>query len=857
MAVKEGQQSTMTMKMEYIKSVRVRKYDGRHLEIYVTLSSTLLGFIFQFIGLRGLHASVILAQLGSTFVMSILRTCLRTERMPQDENKIREERELASHKQQELDCFAFHLKNVQSFEVVTKILPETSSTDSSSGVDQLHPPLVDQLIQTRARLAELTTSSSHGLTVGWDTMLIRKVAQNLGLVIESTMDLMSSWGVDFGKSFEFRLDIECRPSGAAYNSPLRSNYSICPQRCGDALRWSIDKNQLEATLGLWVWSLYNSDEESWRRPLNRMIGLTREEAGKEETYLLFHKWIFRQTEARLVSSNMIDSSRRLFGFDSDENPYDKDILIVRTENGIETMVAQDFYIQFLQAAFGCLTDLGGETSLDNGFQNTLFAHNSHLDKLVQCFEDCHMGSREDALLCLVPGLKAQQLLPDFAADSPTFKRQIDSLISKNDWKRALCLGRWICERSEGTEFERSVYELGYLCRRALLANDKIAHQEGFSYICKILESDMKSDFLYAQRISPPSSWSRSREYQQWWLSFLNQMGWITWQITANVSGLRGMQPDLKRRMASRGLEIPAGVAMSPEQTQIGTRVMQEWLMFSHLDFERDVFGNDDDVCFEWALEGKQYALLYFLLVRWAELGADNPMIIRHAYTIAAKHHSHWGIQVLRRQGADIEILSRSKMSALAQITVTGDLEAAKTLLDNGANPNGSELAVPNRRPLLLAAYAGLPKMLGLLLYHGAALETVDDEGLSALHWATMENHLETARFLLSRGAEVDRFGSDERSALHLAVISDQLPMTELLLENGADVNMPEGTSGHTPLMLAAKSSSVEIVHLLLSHGANPKLCDRNGLTALDLARMNDHREITTLLEENINQITTN
>ncbi|KAJ5377374.1 uncharacterized protein N7496_004783 [Penicillium cataractarum] len=853
MAVKEGSKSTMTMEMEYIKSVRVRKYDGRHLEIYMTLLSTLLGFVFQFIGLRGLHASVILAQLGSTFVMSILRTCLRTERMPQDENKMRDERELASHKQQELDCFAFHLKDVESFEVVAPSSTETSSTDSSNGAYQPHPPLVDQLIQTRAQLAELTASSSHGLVVEWDNMPIRKVAQNLALVIESSMDLMSSWGVDFGKSFKFQLYIECRPSIAAYNLPIRSSYSICPERCGDALRWRVDKNELEAVLGLWVWSLYKSDE-SWRRPLNRMVGLTREEAGKEETYLLFHKWIFRQTEAKLVSSNMIDSSRRLFGFDSKEYPHGKDTLIVRTENGIETMIAQDIYIQFLQVAFGCMIDLGGETSLDTGFQNTLFAHNSHLDKLVQCFEDCHMGSREDALLCLVPALKAQLLLPEFSADSPTFKRQIDSLISRNDWKGALSQGQWICERCEGTEFERSVYELGYLCRRALLANDKTAHQEGFSSICKILKSDIKSEFLCAQRISPPSSWSRSPEFQQWWLSFSNQMGWVAWQITTNVFGLRSMQPYLKQYKATKDLEMPEDVAMNPEQSQVGIRVMQEWLMSSHLDFERDFYGNDDEECFEWALKGKQYGLLYFLLVRWAELGAENPMLIRHAYIITAKHRSYWGIQVLRRQGADIDVLTQSKMSALVEIIATGDLEAAKTLLDNGANPNGSEHA-PNRRPLLLAAHAGLTEMVDLLLDYGAALEILDHVGLPALHWASKENHLETARLLLSRGAEVDRFGSDEKSALHLAVISDQLPIAELLLENGADVNMPEGTSGQTPLILAARSSFVETAHLLLSNGANPQLRDREGLTALDWARMNDYREMTALLEERIGRIT--
>jgi ankyrin repeat protein len=854
MAVKEGSKSTMTTKVEYIKSVRVRRYDERHVEIYMTLISTLLGFVFQFIGLRGLHASVILAQLGSTLVMSILRTCLRAERMPQDEDKMRDERELTSHKQQELDCFAFHLKDIGSFEVLAPSPPETSSTESSSELYQPHAFLVNQLIQTRARLAELTKSPSHGLMVGWDNMPIRKASQNLALVIESTMDLMSSWGVDFGKPFEFQLNIECQTSPTERNSGIRGNYSIFARRCGDALRWSIDKNELEAVLGLWVWSLYKSDE-GWKQPLNRMVGLTREEAGKEATYLLFHKWIFRQTEARLVSSKMIDPSRRLFGIESDEHSYDKDILIVRTDNAIEIMAAQDLYIRFLQVAFGYLINLDGETSLSTGFHNTVFAHNTRVDELVQCFENCQMGTREDALICIVPVLKAQHVLPEFAADSPTIKRDIEGLIAKNDWKQALHLGLWICERCEGTDFECSVYELGYLCRRALLANDKTAQKEGFSYICRILKSDIRTDFLRTQRISPPSSWSRSPEYQQWWLSFSSQMGWVALHITTNVFGLRWMQQFLKQCDSSRGFEVPDPRDMDPERAQIGARAMQEWLTLSHIDFVRDFSGNDDELCFAWALKGRQYVLVYFILVRWAELGAEHPMLIRQAYIIAAQHRSNWGIQVLRRQGADIDILTHSKMSALVEIIATGDIEAAKTLLDNGANPNGSEDA-PERRPLLLAAHAGLTNMVELLLQYGASLEILDSAGLSALHWASKADHLETTRLLLSRGAEVDRFGSDEKTALHSAMLADQRPMVELLIDNGADVNIPEGTYGQTPLILAARSSFVDLVRLLLSKGANPQLRDRGGMTALDWAKSNSFQEITALFEERMRQTST-
>jgi ankyrin repeat protein len=845
MAVKEGPQSTMTMKMEYIKSKRVRRYDGRQLEIYITLSSTLLGFIFQFIGLRGLHASVILAQLGSTFVMSILRTCLRTERMPPDENKIRNERELASHKQQELECFAFHLKDAESFEVLGPSLRETALTDSSSGVSQLHLSLVDQLIRTRARLAELTASSSHGLTVGWDNMPIRKVAQDLALVIESTMDLMSTWNVNFGKSFKFRLGIECRFLPVERNSPVRNDYSICLSRCGDALRWHVDTNELEAVLGLWVWSLYKSDE-SRRQPLNRMVGLTADEASKKGTYLLFHKWVFRQTEARLVSSRMIDSSRRLFGFDADDYSHDNDILIMRTENKLELMAAQDLYINFLQDAFDFFDELGGETDIVTGLQNTFEVHNTRIDEMMHCFERCGLGSREDALLCIVPVLRNKNLLPQFTAYCTNARRNVERLILQNDWETAFDLVRWICQRTEGFEFERSAYQLGYLCRRALLDKSKVAQDEGIENTCRILDSDTETDFFKAQRLSPPARWSVSPEYQQWWAMLAKQVGWVAWRISVNVEGMKRTQPALRTRRVEETLFSPPGIQHLTDTAENGTTIIQNWLTLNYINLESE--DDEDEIGYKWAREAGFYGLLYFILVRWIELDSIHPGLIQHAYCVAAKNNCDWGIQVLLQHGTDINTLDgRGESSALTEVVFLGDLEAARTLLNSGANPDGDEQA-PDSRPLQVAALRGTTEMVRLLLDRGAELEIEDSVGLTPLHLASQQNRLDTVRILLSRGAEVEKTGLNNFTSLHSAVLGGHLQMTQLLLEGNADINARDGNYGQTPLMLALRDSNVNILRLLLARGADVQLRDNEGLTAWDHARGARRDDIVAILE---------
>ncbi|KAJ5197928.1 uncharacterized protein N7498_007045 [Penicillium cinerascens] len=834
----------------YIKSVRDRRFDGQNVKIYLTIFFTILGFIFQFIGLRGLHASVILASLGATLVMSVLRTCLRTERMGPDENKLKEDRELTAHKQQELDFFAFYLEEVESFDMITPFSGDLSPDDASlEQTDDSDKALAKHLIQTRIRLAELTSRSDDGSTVAWDDMPIRTVAHNLARTIEATMDLISSWGIDFGKSFDFPLAFECQSASPKYRTPSQITYPISISRCGDALRWRVNPHELEAILGLWTWSLYKSDKE-WRTPLSRLVGLDEAEAEKVEMYLYFHKWIFRQTEAKMASLKTMDSSRRLFGFESDVFAYERDLLVVTTENDLQTMAAQDVYTRFIQSAFSQLTKLGGEVDVSVGLHGAYVAQNSRINEFVHCFESCSLGSREDALLCIIPALKYNRLLPALAAECTSIRKRTERFILENEWAEAFRLVEWICKRSVGVELEYSVYELGHLCRLALLSNDKLAQREGFKHTCRLLESDPRTDFLRAQRMPLPSNWSQSLNIQQWWQLFSKQLGWVAWHISINVPGMDWMQPELRRINIQQDLSLPPGTSLDAEETRIGVRAMQEWLTFNHIDFEREYTDTEDSLGYSWALQGGFNALIYFLLVRLVELGAECPTLIQYAFALSAKCRSDRGIQVLQRRHADIDTLNDNKASALMEVVVLGDLGAVKTLLANGANPNGNE-RVLDKRPLIIAAMMGYTNIVKLLiLEYGAILDVTDSFGLSALYWAVSENHLDTARFLLSHGADVNR-GVDGSTPLHSAItgaIADnQMEMVHLVLEHGADVNAA-GENLNLPLMRAAISSNAALLRLLLDKGADVYARDEEGLTALDWARRSDCEETAAILE---------
>ncbi|OQD77144.1 hypothetical protein PENDEC_c003G06013 [Penicillium decumbens] len=832
----------------YVKSVRLRRFDGQNVKIYMTVFLTVFGFIIQFVGLRGLHASVILASLGATFVMSMLRTCLRTERMAPDENKLENDRKMTAHKQQELDCFAFHLEEVESFGLISTSSPDISSDEYS--LEQREKPeksLARHLVETRTRLAELTSKSNDGSTIAWDDMPIRIVAHRLARTIEATMDLMSSWGTDFGTSFEVPLTYECQSASSKCGTPSRGTYPICLLRSGDSLRWRVNPNELEAILGLWAWSLYKSDKK-WCQPLNRLVGLDEDEAGKEETYLYFHKWIFRQTEARLVSMKMIDSSRRLFGFESAKFPSGKDLLVVKTENHLETMIAQDIYIHFLLNAFAHLPTLGGEVDVSVGLQGSYVAQSSRINELMSCFESCNLGSREDALLCIVPALKHKNILPALAADSINIRKRIDRFTENNDWASAFELVKWICQRSVGVEFEYSIYTFGYLCRRALLENTKFAQMEGFNSMGKIFQSADRKGFLRSRQMSLSSNWPQSLESQQWWHSVSKQLAWVAWHISKNVPGMEWMQGSLLTMDAQRGLGLAATTMHVADETPLGERAMQEWLTLDDVDFDRQYSDNGDISGYSWALDQKFHALLYFVLVQWVQIGAKCPSFIQYAFTIAATCHSDWGIQILRRQHAEIDTFNLNKASALMEVVVQGDLAATQALLANGADPSGNEIILDNR-PLALAAASGHTDIVKLLLEHGATLEAKDSVGLTALYWAVSENQLDTARCLLSRGADVNSGIDDStplRSAMSNALRKDRMEMAELLLEHATE-NAAKGNVGESPLMYAATLSSPKMVQLLLAKGVDLHARDEEGRTALDWARRSGREETAAIL----------
>ena len=117
--------------------------------------------------------------------------------------------------------------------------------------------------------------------------------------------------------------------------------------------------------------------------------------------------------------------------------------------------------------------------------------------------------------------------------------------------------------------------------------------------------------------------------------------------------------------------------------------------------------------------------------------------------------------------------------------------------------------------------------------------TADDE--TALMLAAFHNSLPVAEALIQREADVNKPGW---TPLHYAATKAHVSMMRLLLENHAFIDAPS-PNGTTPLMMAAHYGTPMATKMLLEEGADPRLKNHLGLSALDFAQNGPHKEEST------------
>ena len=204
-------------------------------------------------------------------------------------------------------------------------------------------------------------------------------------------------------------------------------------------------------------------------------------------------------------------------------------------------------------------------------------------------------------------------------------------------------------------------------------------------------------------------------------------------------------------------------------------------------------------------------------------------------------------QVFEKETAD-KLDDQSK-TALWWAVLTRRISTVELLLDRGVNLSGDNKEIT---PLMVAAIEGFDELVALLVDAGASLECVNSAGFSALAYAVRFGHQSTVETLIGKGATIDtKLKAD--TLLCLAV--PKIEIVKLLLAHGAAVN---GTmeGGRSPLMIAVERGHEDIANLLIDAGANLEFRDVNGRSALACAAKFGKIKMTKLLLEKGAEINT-
>ncbi|WP_395004693.1 ankyrin repeat domain-containing protein [Undibacterium sp.] len=203
------------------------------------------------------------------------------------------------------------------------------------------------------------------------------------------------------------------------------------------------------------------------------------------------------------------------------------------------------------------------------------------------------------------------------------------------------------------------------------------------------------------------------------------------------------------------------------------------------------------------------SLLLFTPATWAQLSSSSAA---EQVILAARFDDVSGIKKYVEQQGDINLAEADRGESLLMISIRENSQRVFAYLVQYPKIQLDQRAKNGDTALMLAAYLEQKDKVQRLIDAGAQ---VNQEGWTALHYATVVGNFE---------------------------------IVTMLIERHADINA-ETPNKTTPLMLAARRGEMNVVKYLIAEGADITSKNMLGWTAYDFAVESERRDIATLLQE--------
>ncbi|MEZ0226006.1 MAG: ankyrin repeat domain-containing protein [Alphaproteobacteria bacterium] len=228
---------------------------------------------------------------------------------------------------------------------------------------------------------------------------------------------------------------------------------------------------------------------------------------------------------------------------------------------------------------------------------------------------------------------------------------------------------------------------------------------------------------------------------------------------------------------------------------------------------------------------------------------------RTAFQLAIEKGQSTLVAKMLAFGSNVNAADAEGLTPLHRAILKADLPLVKTLIANGADIN--KQAGGSKSALYLACQS--PDITDGKL-RGAIVDYLLRQGAdpdqpqpgtktTPLHAAILSaSGKETVEALLAYPGNRNQPDEEGFQPVFYTIHKSDTNLLKQMLDAGCDVNARHMVNARTPLIQAVHESSAPAVALLLSKGANPKLFDSHGKSALSYARDKKLTEIVALLE---------
>lgn len=848
-----------------------KKSQGVHLELKTIVGTavSLCGFVVQFIGLRGMHWSASVAQLGAVIAMAALRAWVRRG-LAQPLQRVRLTPE------HELEWLAMALGDFDGIPWQPDRNPKEyreQGQTARAGVNSMKNsgcnPTTHNVMVTRRTLCGLT---------GWQGPASAE-ALTLARAIKITMDALSSY---LHPESDFTWSLGALSAGHEDKPP-----KFCWTR--DVTVDTIRKD-IEAVLSLRLYYVYSQKRQSEDQPKSAQTQRRKYNARLHATEMPAERglrllgpgtralrrdlaWWMPPDTARILeikedeNGTMKVENHRIVGYGgrqsirvarydgteaslSPDHTYHRKIdegalLASETYDSLELLYAQDMFTEFMQSVAEKMARAieGGSNVRPKDSSNMdawkcFTLHNDRLSKMAQDIHNCGLGNIHQTYLSIIQPLSTEQKLPEPDNVIALARKHAKPHERLQDFAEASRIYLWLFRTANTFPRKSSIFVKATAILmenlRMVTLTSKLREAQCYPetklYLIRVIKSNMENELKRVDRTLLSGLMSLyKKQSRQWECDILQDAeptieGHTSHPETFNCTPLHQMCQDDKDHILSREL---AARYIDPKDIHGCTPLHYA-----------AVKGSLDDTTFllEFHPDVDARDLLDWTPLHYACNACSHPGVVQH---------------LLDKGGPQVNAQGIDGVAPLHLAAMNGNIETVQILIRAGAALDIQDAS--GATALHWAAFKGHEAIVEYL-YEDSNKKLRDKNGRTALHLAVIAGKENVARWLVpcpdkQTNADMDTFDSDGCKPIYYAAMLGHEAIMRYLV-NEAPFNREQATNydGETTLHLAAKAGHEAIVRYLVREaGANKEAKNKYGGAPLHVAAAHGNEAVVRYL----------